>query len=101
MTTMRDHSHERGPGHVHRWSVVLHADYCHKFEWAYTCACGAGKRTVGERDVRFDPWSAVWFDEAGECTRCNELAAGAEPTYSVVVFARDGTIERNEEGVYR
>lgn len=66
--------------HVHTWKTAFHLDACHEFSWGYTCACGAQRTMVGERDPA-DPYFSVWADE--ECERCMALLAGAdraEPT---------------------
>lgn len=68
-------------GHAHVWKPVAHMDGCHWFGWRYACDCGATKETSQERDVSYDPWSAVWMDNEDRdppCRRCDELMAGAE-----------------------
>lgn len=75
--------------HVHQWTVVYHADSCHGYEWAYTCACGAARLDYAERNLKDDPYSAIWMmdDEGDEpkCERCAELMAGAEPKHESTV----------------
>lgn len=90
------------PGHKHEWRGVMHADGCHFYTWAYSCACGASATTRTERDIQGDPYSAVWMDEDGipeedRCGRCVELRAGSKPTHSIRIIAKDGTVERDEE----
>lgn len=71
-------------GHKHEWKLVMHTDGCHFYASDYSCTCGAARRVWSERDLRDDPWSAVWMaDEGGErCERCEELMNGAEPNHS-------------------
>ena len=101
--------------HVHKWKATTHLDACHWYSWLYACTkeCGATASTTTERDVRSDPWSGVWMepgqrevtrDERGRfckpyfvevrCERCEELRRGAVPTHTVVIVAKDGTVER-------
>lgn len=69
-------------GHVHIWNLVTHMDGCH---WALTvaaCDCGATLRQEVERDLKGDPYAAVWMDEDAQsepCDRCRALLDGAEP----------------------
>jgi hypothetical protein len=77
--------------HVHIWNLVTHMDGCH---WALTvaaCACGATLRQEAERDLRDDPYAAVWMDEDGQpegepCDRCRALLDGAEPKLTTEVI---------------
>lgn len=73
--------------HEHVWRMVAHADGCHWFVTTAACQCGATLRQSGERDVKEDPYSAVWMDMDGvpeeqQCERCRALLAGAEPEYT-------------------
>ena len=63
--------------HVHAWEVVAHVDACHSFTTTYACGCGASRAVGSERDLVFDPYSALHLDDA--CDRCRELQAGAKP----------------------
>ena len=63
--------------HQHVWSLASHLDGCHAASWAYTCTCGASRHAGHERDFREPMLMAHWFEES--CTRCNELADGAQP----------------------
>lgn len=75
--------------HQHQWKPVAHIDACHYFAWTYACDCGATRSTKHERDVAYDPYSAIWMDPEGAepCARCEQLMAGAkvaEPTDEIV-----------------
>jgi hypothetical protein len=64
--------------HTHVWQLSTHLDGCHSWESFYTCLCGARRSAGSERDVtdEFNSW--VWMlDE--DCSRCQELLAGAAP----------------------
>lgn len=70
--------------HAHEWKMVAHLDGCHWFSTSAACACGATLVQTCERDVKSDPYSAVWMDdndvaEDQRCERCRELLAGATP----------------------
>lgn len=84
--------------HEHAWTRQQHMDNCCSYVSTYSCRCGASASTTYERDLEADPYSAVWMDPEGRepCERCDELAAGAAPTHTVMIVARDGTVERDE-----
>jgi hypothetical protein len=66
----------------HAFKMTAHMDGCHWYSTTGRCECGAILRQYGERDVREDPWSAVWMDDEDaedRCERCRELLAGAAP----------------------
>jgi hypothetical protein len=68
--------------HQHDWRLVSHLDGCHWYSTAAACPCGATLRQGGERDLKEDPFSAVWMDDADDatqCQRCRDLLAGAAP----------------------
>jgi hypothetical protein len=64
------------PRHEHRFKLVTHMDGCHWYSSEYVCDCGAGVSTYDERELALDPYCFMWLDE--NCTRCAELAGGAE-----------------------
>lgn len=65
--------------HVHEWRMVSHLDGCHYFSTSAACACGATLVQSAERDVKDDPYSAVWMGDDDSCERCRDLLAGAAP----------------------
>lgn len=67
------------PTHDHTWRTTAHVDGCHFFITVAACDCGAVYRLKAERDPADDPYAVVWFLD--DCERCNELAAGAKPTW--------------------
>lgn len=77
------------PAHRHLFIKDMHLDGCHFYENREHCACGVVARFVGERGIKRDPFSAVWYDEGDGCQRCNALREGARPR-------RDGIIARPE-----
>lgn len=77
------------PTHTHLWITDVHLDACHFFENRAHCDCGVRSRYIGERSMKTDPYSSVWYDDADECARCKELREGARPR-------RDGIIARPE-----
>lgn len=84
----------RTPETQHRWQMVMHVDGCHFYGSRYFCAeCRARFTVTLERDIRDDPYSAVWMaDEGGpedeRCARCAELMDGAEPVEPAVIVER-------------
>jgi hypothetical protein len=65
--------------HAHEWREVSHLDGCHYFSTSAACACGATLVQSAERDVKEDPYSAVWMTDDDSCARCRELLEGATP----------------------
>lgn len=68
--------------HEHEWRLVSHLDGCHYYSTSAACACGATLLQTAERDVKEDPYSAVWMGDGAEddgCERCRELLDGASP----------------------
>jgi hypothetical protein len=69
--------------HVHAWRFVAHVDGCHWYATTAACDCGATLHQTAERDVKEDPYSAVWMeddrDDDKACRRCRDLLAGAPP----------------------
>jgi hypothetical protein len=65
--------------HTHTWRLISHMDGCHYFSTSAVCACGATLVQTAERDVKEDPYSAVWMDDDDSCGLCRELLAGAAP----------------------
>ena len=65
--------------------MVAHMDGCHWYATTAVCDCGATLRQSGERDLKEDPYAAVWMedgrdeDDANACRRCRDLLAGAAP----------------------
>lgn len=86
--------------HEHKWKTLAHLDGCHYYAWNYACECGATASQHYERDVEFDPYSAVWMDPEGRepCTRCEQLLGGERPTFTLRVVLKDGTVEKDETG---
>lgn len=73
------------PAHRHSFVANFHMDGCHWFKSSGTCECGVIHGFYGERSVKADPYSMVWYDEDDECERCKALMAGARPIYEVVI----------------
>lgn len=72
-------SKTRGDKEEHRWKMLVHMDGCHWYASTYICIdCSAAYALTLERVIGDDSYSAVWYDETGECARCAELLAGAE-----------------------
>ena len=71
--------------HLHSFSTTMHMDGCHWYSWSASCKCGATYSTYDERDLKGDPYSAIWMDnedpEAAACLRCEDLMAGARPIH--------------------
>jgi hypothetical protein len=63
-------------GHVHDWNLTLHADGCHWYTNSYVCACGATRIETRERGSVAKLRSLM---TPNACSRCAELANGAEP----------------------
>lgn len=82
----------RGDKAEHRWKMLVHADGCHFYQSSYRCIdCGAYYSIWLERDMSFDPWSAVWMEPIGaeseDCERCQELLGGAPVAEPIETFA--------------
>lgn len=77
------------PAHKHGFQTTMHADGCHFYTTHARCECGVFYRFLGERGIKTDPWSAVWYDESDECRRCVELRDGARPHYEIVIARPD------------
>lgn len=85
----------RGDKIDHRWLMIVHLDGCHFFKSSYRCIdCGAYYSIQLERDMSFDPWSAVWMEpltddrESEEfCDRCEALLAGAPVAEPIEFFS--------------
>jgi hypothetical protein len=73
--------------HLHSLRTTMHMDGCHWYSTAARCECGATYTHYGERDLKEDPYSAIWMDGDGRdpdeepCQRCEELMNGARPIY--------------------
>lgn len=76
--------------HEHEWRFVSHMDGCHWYASSAACKCGATMLQQAERDVKEDPYSAVWMEDVDGCERCRELMGGAapEPFRSEIVVPR-------------
>jgi hypothetical protein len=72
--------------HEHSWQFVSHIDGCHFAMTVASCDCGATLRQTAERDLKEDPYAAVWMDDENgdveSCPRCRELRLGAEPSFA-------------------
>jgi hypothetical protein len=73
------------PAHRHVLKSTMHLDGCHHFSWSYVCECGVTASTYSERSVKADPYSMIWMDDPGECSRCRELIDGARPAHEVTI----------------
>jgi hypothetical protein len=60
--------------HEHKWRLVSHLDGCHYFSTSAACACGATLVQSAERDVKEDPYSAVWMGDGATTTHANGAA---------------------------
>ena len=65
--------------HAHYWGSSLHADGCHFYLDSYSCPCGATRHEYRERGSVAGLSSLM---TPGACSRCWELANGAEPVNS-------------------
>jgi hypothetical protein len=105
--------------HTHTFRTSAHLDGCHWYSTVGACACGATVTATNERDFKGDPYSGIWAepqyvevrrDERGRfvkphweevrCQRCDEIRAGAKIKRTLIIAAKDGTIERCDEGEY-
>lgn len=75
------------PEHEHQFMRGMHLDGCHYFADVGKCDCGVSYHSRIERNVSFDPYSAIWMESDGEepCERCMELLAGARPRVDVAI----------------
>jgi hypothetical protein len=82
----------RGREIDHRWKAIAHVDGCHFYATTFACVdCPATMHVSNERDIGFDPYSAIWMEDDGgpedePCERCRELMAGAKPRESEVAL---------------
>jgi hypothetical protein len=74
------------PAHKHEFKMQMHMDGCHYFSSTFQCGCGAHAHSQHERDLKADPYSAVWMDYPDTCERCAELMRGARPQHDVVIY---------------
>ena len=107
------------PKHEHRFRTTTHLDGCHYYVSIGVCACRASVTVSNERSFKGDPYSYVWAEPAYEwrnrdergrfckpyqteviCARCAELKAGAPCKRTVVILAKDGSVEYESESEY-